>query len=63
MFAGPATRDLVLQNLNGVKNVMNIQGDAHTSYDNFKWGIEAKRNNGTVRTSSWMYPKPVIKIP
>jgi len=49
MFAGSATRDLVVQHLNDIGNAMNLQTDAHTSYDNLRWGIEAIDNNGEVR--------------
>jgi hypothetical protein len=45
MFAGTATWDLVLQHLNDLGNVMNLQGDAHTAYDNLRWGIEAQVEN------------------
>jgi hypothetical protein len=50
MFTGNEARDLVIQHLNGIGNVMNIQWDAHDAYDNLKWGIEAQIDNGTVRT-------------
>ena len=55
MFAGTATRDLVLQHLNGVGNVMNLQADAHTAFDDLKWGIEAENKNGKVCRMSWTY--------
>jgi hypothetical protein len=48
MFAGTAARDLVLQHLNDLGNLMNLQSDAHTAYDNLRWGIEARMENGTV---------------
>ena len=51
MLAGPAVRDLILKQLNGIGNVMNIQSDAYTAYDNLEWGIEARNDNGMVRTS------------
>jgi hypothetical protein len=50
MLAGPAVKDLILQQLNGIGNAINIQVDAHTAYHNLKWGIEARNDNGTVRT-------------
>ncbi len=50
MFAGTATRDLVLQHLNGLGNLMNIESNAHNAYDNLWWGIEAQVENETVRT-------------
>lgn len=50
MFAGNRVRDLVIRYLNDTGNVMNIQSDAHTSYDNLKWGIEAHSDgNGKVK--------------
>ena len=48
MFAGTATRDLVLQYLNDLGNLMNLQSDAQTAYDDLQWGIEAQVENGTV---------------
>lgn len=45
MFAGAATRDDVLNHLNGVCNVMNTQQDAHAEYDNLTRGIEAKEES------------------
>lgn len=44
MFAGTATRDNVIHNLNSVGNVMDMQQDAHTEYDDFALGIEAKQD-------------------
>jgi hypothetical protein len=49
MLAGTAGRDLVLQQLNGLGNLMNLQSDAHAAYDNIKWGIEGRDKNGEVR--------------
>ena len=48
MFAGTATRDLVLRHLNDLGNVMNLQADAHSDYDTLLWGIEAQVENETV---------------
>lgn len=42
MFAGNATRNHIMDYLNDIGNVMNIQHDAHISYDDLHWGIEAK---------------------
>ncbi|KAF8558054.1 hypothetical protein OG21DRAFT_1405907 [Imleria badia] len=42
MFAGADARDDVVSHLNSIGNVMNMQLDAHDSYDKLKWGIEAK---------------------
>ena len=55
MFAWTATRDHVLQHLNGVGNVMNLEANAHTAFNDLKWGIEAENKNGTVRHKSWTY--------
>ncbi|KAF8133262.1 hypothetical protein EV363DRAFT_1162606 [Boletus edulis] len=49
MFAGPAARDEVMHHLNDIGNVMNMQHDAHVSYDNLHWGIEAKEEGGEVK--------------
>lgn len=49
MLAGKGVRDLVVANLNNICNTMNIQSDAHTSYDRLSWGIEAQVNDGVVR--------------
>jgi hypothetical protein len=48
MFAGTATRDIVLQHLNDLGNLMNLQSDAHTAYNNLWWGIEARVEHETV---------------
>ena len=49
MFAGTAARDEVISHLNGIDNAMNLQSDAHYSYDMLEWGIEAKEKDGQVR--------------
>ena len=49
MLAGATAADDVVQHLNKIGNVMNMQQDAHTAYDNLKWGIEAKEESGKVR--------------
>jgi hypothetical protein len=49
MFAGTDVRDLVLQRLNDLGNLMNLQSDAHTAYDNIKWGIKGRDKDGEVR--------------
>ena len=49
MFAGDAARDEVNRYLNDTGNVINMQQDAHTSYDELRWGIEAKEEDGKVR--------------
>jgi hypothetical protein len=48
MLAGPAVSDLVMKQPNGIGNVMNMETNAHTAYDNLKWGIEAHNDNGMV---------------
>ena len=48
MFAGTATRDLVLRHLNDLGNVMNLEANAHSDYDTLLWGIEAQVENETV---------------
>jgi hypothetical protein len=49
MFAGNAARNDVMSYLNDIGNVMNIQQDAHVSYNDLDWGIEAKEEGGEVR--------------
>jgi hypothetical protein len=49
MFAGSAARDEVIYNLNSIGNVMNMQQDAHTDYNDLLWGIEVKEEDGQVR--------------
>ncbi|KAG6379309.1 hypothetical protein JVT61DRAFT_11764 [Boletus reticuloceps] len=49
MFAGAATVDEVLHHLNNIGNVMNMELNAHASYDNLDWGIEAKEEGGEVK--------------
>jgi len=48
MFAGPTVRDLVVEHLNGLGNVMNLQSDAHQAYDDLEWAIQANRVGGKV---------------
>ena len=48
MFAGDTARDVVVRHLNTIGNAMNLQSDSHTAYDNLRWGIEAKSENGQV---------------
>ena len=50
MLAGPAVRDLILEQLNGIGNVMNVELNAHAAYANFNWGIQAHDYHGKVRT-------------
>ena len=49
---GRRTAELVRTKLNSLGNIMNIQSDAHTSFNDLFWGIEARINNGTVRIYS-----------
>ena len=49
MFAGAATRDEVIKNLNSIGNVMNLEQNAHKKYDDLYWGIEATEEGGQVR--------------
>ena len=49
MLAGTAVRDLVLQQLNGLGNLMNLESNAHTAYNNIKWAIEGRDTIGEVR--------------
>jgi hypothetical protein len=49
MFTGAAAANDVVQHLNKIGNVMNMEQNAHTAYDNLKWGIEAKEEGGQVR--------------
>jgi hypothetical protein len=48
MMAGPAIRDLVVENLNTPGNVMNLQSDAHSAYDDIEWGIEGRKRGQKV---------------
>jgi len=59
MLAGTAVRDVVVQQLNGLGNVMNIQSDAHIAYDNIRWGIEASNVDGVVEYIYRRVPKTV----
>ena len=44
MFAGTTVRDLVMEHLNGIGNVMNLQVDARTTYDAIEWAIRAEKD-------------------
>jgi hypothetical protein len=48
MLAGDAARDGVVRYLNDIGNVMNMQQDAHISYNDLQWGIEAREEDGKV---------------
>jgi hypothetical protein len=49
MLAGTEVRDLVVQHLNDIGNVMNLQWDVQTAFDNTKWAIQADEDHGKVR--------------
>ncbi|KAH9987610.1 hypothetical protein BJV74DRAFT_841160 [Russula compacta] len=49
MFGGAITRDVVMNHLNSIGNVMNMELNAHGAYDNSKWGIEAEEEGGEVK--------------
>jgi len=38
-----------MQHLNDTGNVMNLQADAHTAYDDLEWGIEAQEDARMVK--------------
>src|SRR5712671_6818805 len=54
MLAGTAVCDLVLEQLNGLGNLMNIGSDARAAHNDIRWGIEASDTNGVVGFSSSM---------
>ncbi|KAK2462687.1 hypothetical protein APHAL10511_005303 [Amanita phalloides] len=56
-FAGTAARDDAVHHLNKIGNVMNMQQDAHTDYNNLKWGIEAEEEGGKVKFFFRMVPR------
>ncbi|KAF8330340.1 uncharacterized protein EI90DRAFT_2922256 [Cantharellus anzutake] len=49
MFAGAAVRDIVLEQLNGLGNLIHIESNAHAAYGDIRWGIEARNENGKVK--------------
>ncbi|KAF8133266.1 hypothetical protein EV363DRAFT_1397502 [Boletus edulis] len=64
MFAGAAAVDEVVHHLNNIGNVMNMEMNAHGSYDNLEWGIEAKEEGGEVKYIFRLVPtKPNIRGP
>ena len=52
MLAGTAVRDRVLEQLNDLGNLVNLESNGHIAYDNIRWGIEARNEDGTVGSSS-----------
>ncbi|KAF8579952.1 hypothetical protein K439DRAFT_1415866 [Ramaria rubella] len=63
MFAGEETAKVVLEYLNSVGTVMNIQSDAHTTYDQLLWGIEAQERDGIVKYVHRLIGRTAIKDP
>ncbi|KAF8577721.1 hypothetical protein K439DRAFT_1621885 [Ramaria rubella] len=63
MFAVEETAKVVLEHLNSVGNVMNIQSDAHTTYDQLLWGIEAQERDGKVKYVHRLIGRTAIKDP
>ena len=49
MFAGVTAANDVARHPYTIGNVMNLEQNAHTAYDNLMWGIEAKEEGGEVR--------------
>ncbi|KAH9987603.1 hypothetical protein BJV74DRAFT_841102, partial [Russula compacta] len=49
MFAGAITRDVVMNHLNSIGNIMNMELNGHVDYDDFKWGIEAEDEGREVK--------------
>ncbi|KAG8220712.1 hypothetical protein J3R82DRAFT_3035 [Butyriboletus roseoflavus] len=56
MFAGGSARDIIVSHLNKIGNVMNMELNAHTTYDLLSWGIEAKEESGQVKYFFRMVP-------
>jgi hypothetical protein len=48
MMAGPQVRDLVVEHLNGIGNVMNLEWNAQTTHDKIEWAIQADRVDNEV---------------
>jgi len=44
MLAGTKLRDLVVEQLNGIGNTMDLECNASMAYDDLKWAIQAKEN-------------------
>jgi len=45
MFAGTKVRDLVVEQLSGIGNIMNLECNASMAYDDLKWAIQAKEDD------------------
>ncbi|KAF8573769.1 hypothetical protein K439DRAFT_1421143 [Ramaria rubella] len=63
IFAGEKTAKVVLEHLNSVGNAMNIQSDAHPTYDQLLWGIEAQERDEKVKYVHRLISRTVIKDP
>jgi len=48
MFTDRPAKDFVFKHVNGIGNVANFQSDAHSQYDELRWGIEAREEDGNV---------------
>ena len=58
MLAGAGVRDLVVKHLNSIGNVMNLEMNAHSTYDNIEWAIQANQDHDKVRiyaTLGWFH--------
>lgn len=53
-FGGSPLRDTILRNTTTQGNVMNLAVDAHDTFHDFKWGIEAQQNGETVCIQSYL---------
>ncbi|KAF8330338.1 uncharacterized protein EI90DRAFT_2922141 [Cantharellus anzutake] len=49
MLAGTAVRDLVLEQLDDLGNLIHVESNAHAAYDDIYWGIEARNENGKIK--------------
>ena len=61
MFAGEPARDLVLQHMNGLENVMNLESNAHSWYNGLRWGIKASHRGWGGTSSKPSVPDVLIK--
>jgi len=48
MLAGTGVRDLVIKNLNSIGNVVNLEMNAHATYDDIEWTIQANKDHDKV---------------
>jgi hypothetical protein len=49
MLAGMNVRDLVVKHPNSIGNVMNLEMNAHSTYDGIEWAIQAVEDHDKVR--------------